>query len=1142
MEKLKLSLSKHRKTLVAIITTIVLLLATIFGIPILFPPTPPTGTSISRVQGNARNTGTTTTLLINQVSVPTSGNLNVLTFTSKTLDSEGDVYRTITSITQTNVVWAKNASKTNTYVSGGFVGLNAEIWVGVVSASASANISISLTGTGDTSNYEVGNVCEYSGLAATGFFDQSQTSSGTSAAPATGTTATTTQASELWIGVTLSVLNQTTPTYGFTLLDGVVYVGVSNAYLENIVSATGAANSSTTIASSQRWAGCIVTLKAVPTVPTYIIAVDNPCPSPNANVTISVNWTSTVGNMSVLIFGTNNTGSWIGNQTVTLNNVTSFIWNITIVVNSNEGAYVQWQEFGNDTGGYSNQTSVQTLYVWIPAVVRNMYTLGNTAGFGHNAIIYNGGASGHLCIYYAYQNSSTTSWSYWIAAQDINTSITYQAFTGIYSDNQTEGSITKNDRHYAPYMSVFPNGSLVIFYGHDEHPKYIISTYQANATTDIQTLISNWGTVQECNPSGMSLSPEYPTPVWFNNQTNLFYYGNAGNISMTRFNGTAWENPVVISQFDSANIIYFGLTFNSSGLIILTGNNYNTSAFKIGAIYSVDMGKTWKCINGSAYTIGAGAYSVYSSLVTTSSFSTPSYNPMLFDENGKLFMQGAIIGAGYDPVFNASANIQQIIQYNTSLGNAGIWTQYNCTDAVTGGLIYGSSNGACAYDFMYSRPAFWGMRLDLSMAWYVRIPDSDYKFYAAYNDTQHNYTILTVARIDPIDVVSAEAFEYIVYPNIYGLGTLDCTNNNSTQSSQGFAFGTVFQSTTNIKVTASQIYFQGWGTVGQYNYSIALYYANNTGSDLNGTLIINSTSLASTGAAANTQSYAASQISYSTPFNLTLGWNYTLMVQFSSYIDVSNYNATLLTRNTESAQSFKWILGDWNQSYALYDWPSSIDWTNATWYNWVIPEYCYEQSFGFKGSGELARPDWSNAETNTTHGGKPILFSMQWVENRTGVNLSGFILETNNTGIVANETWTNTGGLGWGTQVAWGNYTLTLNSTFDTTIQWREFVNDTYAGWTVSTYYNLTVETYLDINWNNVPASPIDIGHTLGDVNASLNFDSINWMWITVDYQNGTQWSLQYGTTYNAEYTVTEGSKIWIDCLDVTATWTHTYE
>ena len=96
-----------------------------------------------------------------------------------------------------------------------------------------------------------------------------------------------------------------------------------------------------------------------------------------------------------------------------------------------------------------------------------------------------------------------------------------------------------------------------------------------------------------------------------------------------------------------------------------------------------------------------------------------------------------------------------------------------------------------------------------------------------------------------------------------------------------------------------------------------------------------------------------------------------------------------------------------------------------------------------------------------------------------------------------------------------------------------------------SYYYNtskIAYDTYLVEGWNEFTATTLDVDHTLGELDVSFDVDGFNWAVVTIDYLNGTQWSLINGTTYNQEKTVTIGSTLWIYCLDVTATWTHVYE
>jgi len=205
--------------------------------------------AIVRVQGNARGTSGSgsTSVSVTLGATPTAGNVLVLT-----IGIYGQVnLPSVTGISQTGVTWYYQIKSSRSTI-------DDEIWFGVVGSGASKSLTVSWANFG----YSVADVCEYSGILTSGYLDKTATNSGQSKYSDTGTTATTTQADELWIGATASGTTQTTPTNGFTLLDGVNNVAISIAYLEKIVSATGTADSGTTMTGSISWAGCIATFKA----------------------------------------------------------------------------------------------------------------------------------------------------------------------------------------------------------------------------------------------------------------------------------------------------------------------------------------------------------------------------------------------------------------------------------------------------------------------------------------------------------------------------------------------------------------------------------------------------------------------------------------------------------------------------------------------------------------------------------------------------------------------------------------------------------------------------------------------------------------------------------------------------------------
>ena len=284
-----------------------------------------TATSIARVQGPYRGVSTSSSLSVSLTSAPTSGNSLIAVI--GTYDNSASSAITVSSITQTGVTWSRQTSEV--YGSGIFSPYyNVEIWLGVVGSGAVTSVSISLSG----SSREVVDICEYSGIAASPI-DKTAVSTGSSISGSTGTTTTTAQAQELWIGgiavggSTSSGVSQSYATSGFTLLDGASYGSsspyTSTAFLEKIVSITGTANSGTTIGSSNRWVGCIATFKAtynIYTTTTSLSAIATPLSAGQTGVSFSGSVSSGTavpnGEPVVLQYSASNSGPWTTAATV----------------------------------------------------------------------------------------------------------------------------------------------------------------------------------------------------------------------------------------------------------------------------------------------------------------------------------------------------------------------------------------------------------------------------------------------------------------------------------------------------------------------------------------------------------------------------------------------------------------------------------------------------------------------------------------------------------------------------------------------------------------------------------------------------------------------------------------------------------
>jgi hypothetical protein len=212
-------------------------------------------------QGVYQGLGNSFTVFLN--SVPTNGDLLIAVIGV----NDKMAQNTVSFLSEDGVAWARQVSSSQN-------GVDAEIWAGeVFSADADGTILITLTAIGGDATvlYAVADVCEYSGLATSNFTDQTSTNSAFAGlSPDTGTTPVTSQPNELWVGaIATNSYDQTNPTNGFTVFDGQdnnAKGGV--AYLQNIVSTMGVANSGTTLPYSAVWSGCIATFSTVAIAPT----------------------------------------------------------------------------------------------------------------------------------------------------------------------------------------------------------------------------------------------------------------------------------------------------------------------------------------------------------------------------------------------------------------------------------------------------------------------------------------------------------------------------------------------------------------------------------------------------------------------------------------------------------------------------------------------------------------------------------------------------------------------------------------------------------------------------------------------------------------------------------------------------------
>lgn len=309
-----------------------------------------TGGGITRVQGPVNNSSNTATLTITMSQTPALGNLLIACIGTY---NPASTLISVLSISETGVSWVRIVNES--YVLGY---VDSEIWVGTVSSGVSTFINITLSGAAEWG--ATADICEYSGLL--NIVDQTAISQAFSSSPSTGITTTTSQANELWVGCTVcQSYPQSSPTNGFTMLDGTVNNQTCVAYLENIVSTTGTANSGTTIvAGNMKWAGCIATFFVSAQVPRYNnLSVSSSLA--NNTVIFSSYWNEYPLTLSKYIFGTNNTGSWV-NGTATAFSGTPAWANVTVTtLNPAIGSIVGYEYWANDSANNWVNTGIQTL-------------------------------------------------------------------------------------------------------------------------------------------------------------------------------------------------------------------------------------------------------------------------------------------------------------------------------------------------------------------------------------------------------------------------------------------------------------------------------------------------------------------------------------------------------------------------------------------------------------------------------------------------------------------------------------------------------------------------------------------------------------------------------------------------------------
>ena len=212
----------------------------------------------ARVQSKTANTGSAAagTISMTLNTTPVSGNTLIAVISTR-----GTSSGRVTGITQTGAAWTRAAQAANSS------GTTTEIWYAPNVSGAGTAISIA-----QASLRSAAVVMEYSGVLTASPLDVTANATGNSSSASTGTTAATSQASELWIGgigmvnsgYTLSsILNSFTSVASSQTTNSTAGNNAKTYALEKWVSASGTAGTGATVSTSSQWSGAIATFKTV---------------------------------------------------------------------------------------------------------------------------------------------------------------------------------------------------------------------------------------------------------------------------------------------------------------------------------------------------------------------------------------------------------------------------------------------------------------------------------------------------------------------------------------------------------------------------------------------------------------------------------------------------------------------------------------------------------------------------------------------------------------------------------------------------------------------------------------------------------------------------------------------------------------
>lgn len=187
-------------------------------------------------------------------------------------------------------------------------------------------------------------------------------------------------------------------------------------------------------------------------------------------------------------------------------------------------------------------------------------------------------------------------------------------------------------------------------------------------------------------------------------------------------------------------------------------------------------------------------------------------------------------------------------------------------------------------------------------------------------------------------------------------------------------------------------------------------------------------------------------------------------------------------------------------------------------------------------------PTYSGISTNSTVWATPCNFSVL-INGETALHPNGqYVFGCNNTGTFTNETAINFTATPQEVSIVKTLNSTNSNATQPEIIQFEWWFSDNAGNLGNTGLKNLTLSWQLSQYWNNVTIFSFDVGFTLAGINASLNYDSIDWTYIV--YQNSsttTQYVFVKNMATNPSIVVYQTTGILLVFCNSAGNWTHTY-